>query len=111
MINWFAVAIIPIAAMIGAELGRRRLEAKGDIYSFQPQWVTHVSSGAVGTAIVLFVEAAKAALADPSSFHLWTLILSAGAGQVFLMFFAVNELRCAKKWLAEPTYPFKPGTN
>jgi len=55
----------------------------------------------ITVAVVLFVEAARAALADPTPFHLWTLILSAGSAQLAQVISSANELRHARSYMSK----------
>ena len=101
MINWFLVAVVPLASILGAELGRRRMEARKEIYSFQPRWLYRLLS-AVGIATgVLFIEAARVTLSDPSDYHIWTLILAAGISWFCLVALGINEYRGAKRRIDE----------
>jgi hypothetical protein len=105
MINWYLVVLGPLGAIVGTEIARRRMAAAGNIYSFQPVWMNRVLVGAGTFALMLFLEAARAALADPTPFHLWTLILSAGAAHLALAVSLAKEVQCAKSSMLKGSAP------
>lgn len=97
MINWALVLTVPMAVAVGAEIGRRRLEAAGKIYSFIPRRWHSVLILLMGSAVVLFFEAARVTLAESSSTNVWLLILSGTAAQTVLVAMHAEECRYAKK--------------
>ena len=101
MINWLAVALVPLCVALGMELARRKKVAAGDIFSFQPKWVHRTLSYLLTVALVLFVEAARASLAEPSRFHLWILILSTVSAVLLNAMWSGAEFYYAKKRVKE----------
>lgn len=95
MINWYLVAFGPLGVLIGTEIARRKNMASGTVLTFQPLGVYRLVMTAIAAGVFLFVEAAGAALSEPTPFHLWTLILSAGAVQLALVISCGNEVRYA----------------
>lgn len=110
MINWALVLTVPVAVAVGAEIGRRRLEAAGKIYSFIPRRWYRVLVLLMGAAVVLFFEAARVTLAEPSSANVWLLILSGTAAQIFLVAMHAEECRYAKKHSQYPPIVTSCGT-
>lgn len=97
MMNWFSIVTITLAVAIGTEIGRRRQEAKGEIFCFQPIWHYRVVGLLLAVSVLLFIEAAKNALHAPTSSNIWLLIIAAGAAQVFQVIMATNEFLHAKR--------------
>ncbi len=102
MINWALVLTVPVAVAVGAEIGRRRLEAAGKIYSFIPRRWYRALMLPMGAAVVLFYEAARVTLGEPSSTNVWLLILSGAASHIFLVVMHAEECRYAKKHVRYP---------
>ncbi|GJM03316.1 MAG: hypothetical protein DHS20C08_18170 [Rhodomicrobium sp.] len=101
MINWILVLILPFAIILGMEFGRRKQIAAGEIYCFQPFWIYRNLSIILIASLTLFVEAARTSLTTPSPYHIWILILSATASLFVQLILSSNEMRYAKKQIAE----------
>lgn len=99
MIKWVLVAAMPFAVALGTEFGRRKQETAGRIFSFVPRRVHLPLSILIGASVVLFLEAARVSISDPSPFHLWMLILSGVASQVGQVAMSAAELWYAKRRL------------
>ena len=98
-INWMLVVFVTAGCMAGGELGRRRVEKKGETYSFLPRSTKRVLDLGSVLSGVLTYEAARVAVSMPTSFHVWMLIFA--AVPAFILFGISNglELKAAKALL------------
>ncbi|MDA7946157.1 MAG: hypothetical protein MPJ78_01625 [Hyphomicrobiaceae bacterium] len=108
-INWIMVVSVAVGVMAGVELGRRRSEAKGAIYSFLPRPMYRLLN--LGTALsgALFFEAARVAVDMPTAFHVWMLLFFTAAGFILFGISTGLELKSAKA-LLNPSEEGQNGT-
>ena len=93
MINWIAIVMVSVGALIGQEIARRRAEAKGRTHSYQPLHLHRALMAVLTAAIALFVEAARVTLSNEATSHMWLLIGSAAIGHLVLLIWSANEMR------------------
>ena len=101
-INWITVVCVAVGMLVGMELGRRRIETRGEIYSFLPRSTHRVLMLGSGLSGILCYEAARVAVSMPTTFHVWMLIFAAAAA--FILFGISNglELKAAKALIGTP---------
>lgn len=99
-INWIMVISVTAGVLGGMELGRRRAEKRGEIYSFLPRSTHRILTLGSGLSGVFFYEAARMAVSMPTTFHVWILIFFAAVA--FIIFGSTSglELKSAKALIA-----------
>lgn len=100
MINWFSIILIPFGVLLGMELRRYNIQTAGKIYVFQPLNAHRAFSAIIIFAVVCFLEAARVSLVNPTTFHLWVLILSSTVAQLFLVIREANENKYIRRKLS-----------
>ncbi len=101
MINWFLVAIIPFAIILGIEMNRRKQIAVGEIFCFQPIWSHRLLTLILTGAFTLFIETARVTLINATQYHIWMLILSTITALLSQTALSANEIHYAKKQIKE----------
>jgi FtsH-binding integral membrane protein len=100
-INWFLVFTISIPIVIGNEFQRRRAEAEGEIYSFLPRGTYRIVNLALAFSGAMLAASATVALKQPTTFHVWMLIVMIAASIVNLIAFNNLEMKWAKRAVAD----------
>lgn len=101
-INWMLVVFVTAGCMVGGELGRRRVEKKGERYSFLPRSTKRVLDLGSVVSGVLTYEAARVAVSMPTPFHVWMLIFAAGAAFILFGISSSLELKAARALIGTP---------